>query len=85
MKVMYCPNCKKEYDGRFCPECGTKLIKKPNASGVALNLSGDANAISGGIHMSDSHNVHNEDKSVHNTYQVAAQKTEFELLQEHKV
>lgn len=85
MKVMYCPNCKKEYDGRFCPECGTKLIEKPTSSGIALNFSGDANAISGGIHMSDSHNVHNEDKSVHNTYQVAAQKTELELLQEHKV
>ena len=63
---MYCPDCKKEYDGKFCPECGTKLIEKPVASGVALNLSGDANAISGGIHLTDSHNVHNEDRSVHN-------------------
>ena len=62
---MFCPNCKQEYDGKFCPECGTKLIDKPIASGVALNLSGDANAISGGIHMTDSHNVHNEDRSVH--------------------
>ena len=62
---MFCPNCKQEYDGKFCPECGTKLIEKPIASGVALNLSGDANAISGGIHMTDSHNVHNEDRSVH--------------------
>jgi hypothetical protein len=85
MKVMYCPNCKKEYDGRFCPECGSQLIEIPNCQGsFNLNL-GDANAISGGIHMTDSHNVHNEDKSVHNTYQVAAQKTELELLQEHKV
>ena len=63
--IMFCPNCKQEYDGKFCPECGTKLIEKPIASGAALNLSGDANAISGGIHMADSHNVHNEDKSVH--------------------
>ena len=55
---MFCPNCKQEYDGKFCPECGTKLIEKPMASGAALNLSGDANAISGGIHMTDSHNVH---------------------------
>ena len=55
---MFCPNCKQEYDGKFCPECGTKLIEKPMASGAALNLSGDANAISGGIHMVDSHNVH---------------------------
>ena len=55
---MYCPNCKQEYDGEFCPECGTKLFEKPAASGVSLNL-GDANAISGGLHVSDSHDVHN--------------------------
>ena len=53
---MYCPNCKQEYDGKFCPECGTKLIEKPATSGVSL---GDANAISGGVHMADSHDVHN--------------------------
>ena len=91
--MMYCPNCKQEYDGKFCPECGTKLIDKPADSGVNLNL-GDANAISGGLHVSDSHDVHNEDKSVHNITnttstvnnitQVSAQKTEKELLQEHK-
>lgn len=82
---MYCPNCKQEYDGKFCPECGTRLIDNSiQQSGFNLSL-GDANAISGGIHLTDSHNIHNEDKSVHNTYQVAAQKTELELLQEHKV
>ena len=90
---MYCPNCEQEYDGKFCPECGTKLIEKPATSGVSLSL-GDANAISGGLHVSDSHAVHNEDKSVHNITnttstvnnitQVSAQKTEIELLQEHK-
>ena len=91
---MYCPNCKQEYDGKFCPECGTKLIEKPtNASGISLNL-GDANAISGGLHVNDSHAVHNEDKSIHNISnttsnvtnitQVSAQKTEIELLQERK-
>ena len=69
---MYCPNCKQEHAGAFCPECGTKLIEKPvasSASGIGLNM-GDANAISGGVHMSDSHNVdhsvHNTDNSVHN-------------------
>ena len=90
---MYCPNCKQEYDGKFCPECGTKLIEKHIDSGVSVNL-GDANAISGGLHVSDSHNVHNEDKSVHNITnttstvnnitQVSPQKTEMELLQEKK-
>ena len=90
---MYCPNCKQEYDGKFCPECGTKLIEKPDTSGVSLSL-GDANAISGGLHVNDSHAVHNEDKSVHNITNttstvnnisnVAAQKTEMELLQEKK-
>ena len=92
---MYCPNCKQEYEGKFCPECGTKLIEKPSGeSGVSLNL-GDANAISGGLHVSDSHAVHNEDKSVHNITnttstvnnitQMSAQKTEIELVQERKV
>lgn len=90
---MYCPNCKQEYEGKFCPECGTKLIEKPAMSGVSLNL-GDANAISGGLHVSDSHAVHNEDNSVHNITnttstvnnitQVSAQKTEMEVLQEKK-
>ena len=90
---MYCPNCKQEYDGKFCPECGTKLIEKLAASGVSLNL-GDAAAISRGLHVSDSHAVHNEDRSVHNITNttstvnnisnVAAQKTKMEFLQERK-
>lgn len=90
---MYCPNCNKEYDGKFCPECGTKLIEKPAPSAGVVNL-GDANAISGGIHVNDSHNIHNEDHSVHNISNVsnvthnitniAAQKTEMELQQERK-
>ena len=91
---MYCPNCKQEYDGKFCPECGMKLIEKPATSGVNLNL-GDANAISGGLHVSDSHDVSNVDNSVHNITNntstvnnitnVAAQKTESEILQERKI
>ncbi len=91
---MYCPNCKQEYDGRICQECGTKLIEKPAVpGGVNLHL-GDANAISGGLHVSDSHDVSNIDNSVHNITnttstvnnitQVSAQKTEMELLQERK-
>lgn len=48
---MYCSNCKQEYDGKFCPECGTPLIEKPSSQGgINLNI-GDANAISGGVHL----------------------------------
>ena len=91
---MYCPKSKQEFNGKFCPECGTKLIEKPSPKdGFNVNL-GDANAISGGLHLADSHAVHNEDKSIHNISntsstvnnitQVSAQKTELEILQERK-
>lgn len=63
---MYCPNCKRNFDGKFCPECGTKLIEEPSADGININL-GDANAISGGINLHDSHDVQNVDNSVQNT------------------
>lgn len=66
---MYCPNCKQSFEGKFCPECGSKLIEEPQASGISINL-GDANAISGGINITDSHNVYNTDNSVHNVHNV---------------
>ena len=91
------PKCKCHFEsGKFCPDCGISLLEETpqqNTSGFSLNL-GDANAISGGLHVSDSHAVHNEDKSVHNISnttstvnnitQVSAQKSELELLQERK-
>ena len=81
---MYCPNCKQEYDGWFCPECGTPLQERTVTSGgTTLNL-GDANAIMGGVHVSDSHNIHNDDHSVHNTTIVEATKTHEQLTQENE-
>ena len=26
---MYCPNCKADFDGKFCPECGAKVVEMP--------------------------------------------------------
>lgn len=59
MKI--CPKCNKEWPDEFmaCPLDGTALITKPQQpAGFNLNL-GDANAISGGINMSDNHSVSN--------------------------
>ena len=32
---MYCPNCKQEFDGKFCPECGTKLIDEVSQQNIS--------------------------------------------------
>ena len=56
-----CPKCNKEWPDEFmaCPLDGTSLIPKPQQpAGFSLNL-GDANAISGGVNMSDNHSVSN--------------------------
>lgn len=80
---MYCPNCKQSYEGKFCPECGTKLIEEPQASGISINL-GDANAISGGINITDSHNVYNTDNSVHNVHNVVNTTTQITNVEAQK-
>lgn len=94
---MICPQCNKHYeDGKFCPDCGVPLVEdapQQQASGMSVNL-GDANAISGGLHVSDSHDVTNVDNSVHNitnnssstvtNISFAAQKTESEIMQDNE-
>jgi len=67
---MYCEKCKQKYDGNFCPECGSKLIPEPVSAGAnAVDMSNAA--VMGNVNMSDSHNVLNEDHSVHNNNSVS--------------
>ena len=54
-----CPKCNREWPDEFkaCPLDGTPLVSKPQQpAGFSLNL-GDANAISGGVTMSDNHSI----------------------------
>lgn len=56
-----CPTCNKEWPDEFnaCPLDGaTLIIKSQQPSHINLNL-GDANAISGGVNMTDNHSVNN--------------------------
>lgn len=84
---MHCPSCNTYFEnGRFCPNCGTPLVEDSTAKGIL----GDANAISGGVHLSDSHNVSSVDQrviSTSNTYNITheRQKTQVEIFQERKI
>ena len=40
---MYCPNCKKEFDSKFCPECGTRLIENTQRVCPKCNIEVDSN------------------------------------------
>ena len=67
---MYCPKCKQEFPGKFCPECGERLIEEPLQNDINLNLS-DKAAVLGGLNVmrNDSHNTTNLDQSVtYNSY-----------------
>ena len=67
---MYCPKCKKEFPGKFCPKCGERLIEEPLQNDINLNLS-DKASVMGGLNVmrNDSHNTTNLDQSVtYNSY-----------------
>ena len=74
---MYCLKCKVQRDGAYCPECGSKLVENPDNPAGGLHL-GDANAISGGIHYSETNNVNN---NTTNNYNIVyeAQKTDAQI------
>ena len=87
---MYCPNCKQEFPGKFCPECGAKLVESPKQNDFGINISDDA-AIMGGINVTrnESHNTTSYDHRVINTSNVTniveRQKTEAELRNERNI
>ena len=88
-----CPKCNKEWQDDFmaCPHDGTPLISKPQQpSGFSLNL-GDANAISGGVNMSDNHsinttsNVDSHNVITNNITQVEREKSPEEIKHEREL
>lgn len=90
-----CPKCHREYEGgRFCNDCGALLIyKQPSLQqrgGFNLSL-GDANAISGGVNMSDNHsinttsNVDSHNVITNNITQVERDKSPEEIKHERKL
>lgn len=87
---MYCPNCKQEFSGKFCPECGTKLIEKSNQDDLCVNISDNA-AVLGGLNVTrnESHNTTSYDQRVINTSNVTniveRQKTDTELRNERNI
>ena len=74
-----CINYNKEPEGsgKFCPECGHPLVEAPKTQPEGFGFKmGDANAISGGVHLADSHNT-----TYNNTYTQIPQKTKEEIEQ----
>ena len=78
--MLHCPNCNKQYEsGKFCPECGVPLVEDQSqqTAGMSITL-GDANAISGGVHVANTTNVQN-------TFIQEREKSESELEQEKRI
>ncbi len=87
-----CPTCNHEWPDNFqsCPLDSTPLIfKQQSNAGFSLNL-GDANAVSGGVNLSDNHsinttNTHNVDSHnviTNNITQIEREKTVEEIKHE---
>lgn len=85
-----CPKCNREFQEEYitCPFDQTPLISRPNQpAGFSLDL-GDANAISGGVNLSDNHsitntsNVDSHNIITNNITQVERNKTPEELKHE---
>ena len=91
-----CPNCQAVFDDdkMFCTQCGTKLEDQtvvpesespeedsPMNASPALSL-GDANAISGGVHIDQSTHVESHDVHYHTIQQSA--KSDMEVEQENR-
>ena len=87
---MYCPKCKQEVAGKFCPNCGTALIEKPQDD-IRMNI-GDNSAIMGGINVnrSETHNSTSYDQRTINSNHVTNNivertKTDAELRNERNI
>ena len=84
---MYCPTCKEYFDGKFCPECGTKLTEAPQTPELGVNF-GSGFAVDGNINVTRTNTTNTYDQRVINTSNVTniqeRQKSDIELLQERK-
>ncbi|MBO7281445.1 MAG: ribosomal protein L7/L12 [Bacteroidaceae bacterium] len=86
---MYCPNCHKEFaaefTGKFCTDCGTRLVESLKEGSTGLNISDNA-AVMGGVNVThnDSHNTTSFDQSVtyNSTVTNNINKSSIELQQE---
>ena len=75
-----CPNCQEVYDDDshgFCSNCGSRLVDNVDVN-PALNF-GDANAISGGVHVNQSKNITSHDTHYHTTTVHERSKSDSEL------
>lgn len=88
MYIKKCLKCNEQLeDGDFCPFCGAPLVEDLSSPSFNLNL-GDANAISGGVHMSDqrvfntTNNITNNTSTINN---INIHKADSEVLHEREM